>query len=134
MKGVNKAFFGQNCALKIQYNQNTNQVFMHLGKIQENKWTWYKAKLNDVELGKIIQVLEDKTKSLSFFHKFNNKPQQIYVNRGEDKRYIFFKIGSISKSINDAEANVLRTLLTSMIIKLNSHPSVFEIKKKEVKA
>jgi len=87
-----------------------------------------------VELGNIIQALDGKVNSLSFYHKFNKKPQQIFVNRGEDKKYVFFKIGSISKSLNEAEAYVLKTLLKTAILRLNSHPSVFEIKKKEAKA
>lgn len=128
MKGINKAFFGQDNALKIQYNTDTNEVYLHLGKVHEKVWTWYRAKLNDVELGNIIQVLVGKINHISFFHKFNSNPQQIFVDRSKNGKTFAFRIGSMSKALNEAEAYVLKILIESLIVKLNSHPLVISSK------
>ena len=52
---INKAFMSKNNALKIQYNKNVNQIYVHAGKKDNDKWIWIKSKFNDAEIGEILR-------------------------------------------------------------------------------
>ena len=109
---VNKSFFGKENCLKIQLN-NEKECYFHFGIGKNNEWIWHKIKMNDIELGEIIQVLQGKKPSVAFFHKINGSDRQIWVNKKD--KYFFIKIKELSKSLSEGEQEVLRILLENII-------------------
>ena len=115
---LNKAFFGKNNCLKITLNMSKDCYF-HFGVLKNEKnWGWKKVKFNDMELGEIINVLENKKPSVSFFHKFNGGQTQIWINKSE--KYFFIKVKELSKSLNEGEQTVLKVLLERIIWIMNT--------------
>jgi len=115
---INKAFFGKNTVLKIQYHKEKKQAYIHAGKkTLDAKWTWNKVKFSDSELGMILNVLSGKTEKISFFHKFNGNKKQIWINK--DNGILFFKIDDISKSLTLGEQEVMKILLQKIILMMN---------------
>lgn len=117
---LNKAFFGKNNCLKITLNMDKDCYF-HFGVLkneQQNSWEWKKVKFNDMELGEMINVLDNKKPSVSFFHKFNGGQTQIWVNKSE--KYFFIKVKELSKSLSEGEQAVLKVLLERLIWIMNT--------------
>ena len=112
---LDKCFFGKESALKVQYDKETNRIYLGVGKKgSNNDWTWGNAKLKDVEAAEIIRVIASKTEAASFFHSFNNKKTKIWINKSEDSLSI--KIENQGKKLNPAEQEVLRIFLEEVIL------------------
>lgn len=117
---LNKCFFGKNSALKIQLVKKVteSECYIHLGNMEKDKWTWNKTKFNELELAQIINFIRSDTKSISFFHKFNDNSQSIFLNKVEksptEKGYII-KIKNVSKFISEPEMTVLEILFKKII-------------------
>ena len=114
-KLVGKDFFGKDNCLKAYLNEKLDFYF-EFGKKQGSSWSWKKVKMNDLELGDIILVLEDKKKSVAFFHDFNGGKTQIWVNKD---KFFFIKVKELSKSLSDGEQVVLRELLKYCVLRMN---------------
>ncbi len=110
-----KDFFGKDNCLKAYLNSDLD-FFFEFGKKNGDSWSWKKVKMSDLELGEIILVLEDRKKSVAFFHNFNGDKTQIWVNRD---KFFFIKVREISKSLGDGEQVVLRELLRHSVIRMN---------------
>ncbi len=114
---LNKAFFGKNNCFKLILNTQ-NECYFHFGVQQDNVYQWKKVKINDMELGEIVQVLRKDKPSVSFFHKYNGTDTQIWVNRKD--KFFFIKVKELSKSFSEGEQEVLRVLLEQSIWKMNA--------------
>ena len=111
---LDKCFFGQKTALKVQYNQDKNSIYIGIGKKDEaDQWTWKNAKIKDTEAAEIIRVLTGKTDSTSFYHTYNDNITQIWINRKEEQ--VFFKIDEFAKGLNTGEQEVLKIVLLEAI-------------------
>ena len=119
---LDKCFFGQKSALKVQYNQDKSSIYMGIGKKDEaDHWTWKNAKIKDTEAAEIIRVITGKIDGTSFYHTYNGNKTQIWVNRKEEQ--VFFKIDEFAKGLDTGEQEVLRIVLKRAIIygaRLNS--------------
>ncbi|MCB1084461.1 MAG: hypothetical protein KDK61_09140, partial [Simkania sp.] len=76
---------------------------------------WKKVKMNDMELGDILRVLEGKAEQVSFFHDFKGEKTQIWINKKDDA--FFIKVRELSKSLTTGEQRVLQELLGFIIIR-----------------
>lgn len=114
-KIISRDFFGKNNCLKAYLNEHLDFYF-EFGRQEKDSWSWKKVKMSDVELGEIILVLEDKKKSVSFFHDFNGAKTQIWVNRD---KFFFIKVKELSKSLSDGEIVVLREVLKHVVVRMN---------------
>jgi len=111
---LDKCFFGQKTALKVQYNQDNNSIYIGIGiKDEADQWTWKNAKIKDTEAAEIIRVLTGKTDSTSFYHTYNDNKTQIWINRKEEQ--VFFKIDEFAKGLNTGEQEVLKIVLLEAI-------------------
>ena len=111
---LDKCFFGQKSALKVQYNQEKNSIYIGIGKKDEaDHWTWKNAKIKDTEAAEIIRVITGKTDSTSFYHTYNDSKTQIWINRREEQ--VFFKIDEFAKGLDAGEQEVLRIVLLEAI-------------------
>jgi len=124
---INKAFFGgrpgAKNVLKITLNQN-KECYFNFGMEQpDHKYQWIPCKMNDSELGEIINVLTGKIPSIAFFHRFKGKngetQRQIWINRTDDRKTVFIKIKELTKPLSSGEQKVLELLLTQMIVKMS---------------
>ena len=113
---LNKAFFGKSNCFKLILNDN-KECYFHFGVDKNGSYEWKKVKMNEIELGEIVQVLRKDKPNVSFFHKFNGNDTQIWVNRKEN--YFFIKVKELSKSFSEGEQEVLRILLENAIWKMN---------------
>jgi len=112
---IDKCFFGQKTALKIQYNQENNSIFIGIGKKNENdQWTWNNAKIKDTEAADIVRVITGKIDNTSFYHTFNNTHTQIWITKKETQ--IFIKIDNLTKNLNPSEQEVLKIILKETIL------------------
>lgn len=109
---LNKAFFGKINCLKVQMN-NENDVYFHMGILEQKEWKWLKVKMSDMEMGEIINLLYKKEGKCSFFHSFNDKKTQIWCNKSE--KGFSIKIGDISKNLSIGEGEVFRVILEETI-------------------
>jgi len=112
---LNRAFFGQINCLKIQLNLN-NELYFHMGLLNKksNSWSWEKVKMNDNEVGEIVNLLRKDEGKCSFFHSFENNKTQIWCNK--NKTGFSIKIKTISKNLSVGESEVLRIILEKAII------------------
>ena len=112
---IDKCFFGQKTALKIQYNQENKSIYVGIGKKEEDDtWTWKTAKMKDTEIAEILRLLQQKTENVNFYHTFDGNQTKIWINR-KDKS-VFFKIEEYAKGLNSAEQEVLRIVLEETIL------------------
>jgi hypothetical protein len=113
-----KVFFGKDNAFKLNLNDE-GDVYFQLGTKEDDSddWTWKKAKMSDVEIGEIINVLENEQPKASFYHEFQGEKTQIWVNRKD--KYVFVKIGDTSKSLDAGQQTVLRELLKYAVLRSN---------------
>ena len=117
---LNKCFFGKNSALKIQLVKRATECecYIHLGSLEKEKWNWVKTKFNELELAQIINFSKSDAKGISFFHKFNDNSQSIFLNKVEksptEKGYMI-KIKTISKFISEPEMTVIEILFKRII-------------------
>ena len=109
---LDKAFFGKINCLKIQMNQK-DEIYFHIGISKDSKWNWIKVKMNDSELGEIINLLKKENGKSSFFHSFNENKTQIWCNKSNTGFSI--KIKDISKNLTLGESEVLRIILEESI-------------------
>jgi len=120
---IDKCFFGQKTALKIQYNQENNSIYIGIGKKNENnQWQWNNAKIKDTEAADIIRVINGKIDNTSFYHTFNNTNTQIWITKKETQ--IFIKIDNLAKSLNPSEQEVLRILIEEIILQAACNKSI----------
>jgi len=119
---INKAFFGKSNCLKVTLSEERD-LYLHFGvpmngnTKQGDEWIWKKVKMNDDELGDIINVLEHRKDSISFFHEFHGDKTSININRKE--QFLFIKAKDITKSLSEAEQRVLLELLRYAILRMN---------------
>jgi hypothetical protein len=111
-----KIFFGKDNAFKVGLNKEGDTYFQ-LGHKQGESWKWKKVKMNDVELGEIINVLEGNAPKASFYHEFQGDKTQIWVTKKD--KYIFVKIGENSKSLSPGQQTVFRELLKYAVLRSN---------------
>ncbi|PIN79937.1 hypothetical protein COV13_04430 [Candidatus Woesearchaeota archaeon CG10_big_fil_rev_8_21_14_0_10_32_9] len=114
---ISKAFFGKNNCLKAYLNENLDFYF-EFGKTEDEKtWSWKKVKMNDDELGQILNVLENNEQSVSFFHDYKGEKTQIWINKKD--KFLFIKVKELSKSLTTGEQFVLRELIKYAILRIN---------------
>ena len=114
---ISKAFFGKNNCLKAYLNENLDFYF-EFGKTEDEKtWYWKKVKMNDDELGQILNVLENNEQSVSFFHDYKGEKTQIWINKKD--KFLFIKVKELSKSLTTGEQFVLRELIKYAILRIN---------------
>ena len=65
---INKSFLSKNNALKVQYNKDTNQIYLHARKKDNDQWIWIKTNFSDTEIGDILRVLNGQAEKCSFYH------------------------------------------------------------------
>lgn len=112
---IDKCFFGQKTALKIQYNQETKSIYLGIGRKQEDDtWTWKTAKMKDTETAEILRLLQQKAENINFYHTYNGNETKIWINRNQDT--VFFKIEDQSKGLSPAEQEVLKIVLEETIL------------------
>lgn len=117
-KILGKDFFGKDNCLRAYLNEK-GEFYFEFGKKddkQKDVWAWKKVKMSDIELGEIILVLEDKKKTISFFHDFKGDKTQIWINKD---KFFFIKVKELSKSLSDGEQTVLRELLRYSVLRMN---------------
>jgi len=123
---LERAFFGKDSCLVVAVN-NENDCYFQFGKINGQKdgkdaWLWKKTKMNDVELGDVISVLEEKKPKVSFFHSFTKNGQktttQIWIER-LDGGNVRFGVKEASRTLMPGEQQVLLTLLRHAILMMN---------------
>lgn len=111
---IDKVFFGQKSAFKIQYNENADSAFFGIGKKDnEDNWTWRTAKMSDTELGDILRVLTGREDAVSFYHTFNKVETRIWINRKDNN--VMVKIEDTVKLLTPAEQEIMRVLLEEII-------------------
>ncbi|MCF7866952.1 hypothetical protein K9M18_05975 [Candidatus Woesearchaeota archaeon] len=113
---ISKAFFGKDNCLKSYLNDKL-EFYLEFGKKISEKWEWKKVKMNDDELGEIINVLEKTKDSVSFFHDFKGDKTQIWVSK-KDKAF-FIKVKEVNKALNEGEQRVMLELLKYSILRMN---------------
>ncbi|MGM5480645.1 MAG: hypothetical protein ACQESC_04260 [Nanobdellota archaeon] len=114
---LQKAFFSKNNCLKVTLNKN-QETYFEFGTPkpkQEKGWNWKPVKFNDMELGEIILILEDKKQTTSFFHSFNNETTQIWISKKNS--FFTIKTNTSKKSLQEGEQVVLRELLKHIIVR-----------------
>jgi len=116
---INKAFMSKKNALKIQYNKDVNQIYIHAGKKDTEKWVWIKSKFADSEIGEILRILDGQIDKCSFFHQYNRKATRTWINKKNG--FIFFKVEDISKALNSGEQEVMKVLLRKIIVLANTN-------------
>jgi len=86
---------------------------------KEDKYEWIKVKFGDAELAQIYDVLDGRKSQVAFFHSFNGKQRQIWINKSADGESVFFKIKEMNKSLGRGEAVVMRILISEIIARMN---------------
>ena len=114
---LQKAFFGKDNCLKITLNKDLECYFEFGVPKNETEWSWKKVKFSDIELGEIINVLDGKKPSVSFFHDFKGDKTQIWVNKTE--KFFFIKVKELSKSLSDGEQRVLLEILKHSVVRMS---------------
>ncbi len=115
---INKAFFGKENCLKIALNSQ-KECYMHWGMKKDEKYEWFKIKFNDMEIAQIYDVLDGKKSQVAFFHSFNGKQRQIWINKSADGESTFFKIKEMNKSLTKGEMTVMKLLMSNIIVRMN---------------
>ncbi len=115
---LEKLFFGKINCFKLQLNSSF-EIYFHIGLVNSktNSWDWIKVKMNDIELGEILNLLNKPEGKISFFHSYDGKKTQIWCNKNPNQFSI--KINNISKNFNIGEFEVLKILISESIIKNN---------------
>ena len=113
---LERIFFGKDNAFKLNFT-DTGDTYFQIGVKKGDGWQWKKVKMNDMELGQIVNVLENNTNKASFYHEFEGEKTQIWVNRKD--KFVFIRIGKNSKGLNAGEQVVLRELLKYAILRSN---------------
>ena len=121
---VKKSFFGKgNCFKYLLYD--TGVVMLHFGTERGKDWTWKKVKMNDMELGDVLLVLEGRKQEANFFHSFGDgkdqQKTQIWVNSKQDAKgkAFFIKVKELSKSFSEGEQRVLEALIGHSLVRMN---------------
>ncbi len=112
---MERAFFGKQNCLKLQLN-NEGEFYFQFGQEKE-KWDWKKIKMNDMELGEILSVIEGKKNSCSFIHDFKGEKTQLWITIKEG--YMFLKTKEMTKSLNANEVIVFRELIKHSIVRMS---------------
>jgi hypothetical protein len=116
LTAIDKCFFGQKSALKLQYNQDNNAIFLGIGKKEDNgNWNWRNAKIKDTEAAEIIRVISGQTDTPSFYHSYNDNNTKIWISRKEDR--MVARIEDHSKALAPDEQVVLKILLKEAIVR-----------------
>ena len=113
-----KAFFGKDNCLKVTLNKDMECYFeFGLPNKEGSGWKWKPVKFSDMELGEIINVLEGKKDSVSFFHDFKGDKTQIWVKKSE--KFFTIKVKELSKGLSTGEQVVLRELLKHAVVRMS---------------
>jgi len=112
---IKKAFFGKTSCLKLQENKGV--VYLHMGSKKGDSWEWEKLKMNEVELGDIIRVLNGRAERWSTVHVFNERQNKIWVDRSQDGKAVFFKVNDVTKAMSSGEQECMRVLLEECIVR-----------------
>jgi hypothetical protein len=113
---LDKCFFGQKSALKVQYNPEGKAIFLGIGKKgEDDSWTWKTAKLKDTESAEIILVIRGKAETASFYHTFKGGTTRVSINRNNGT--IFFRVEDYARALNPGEKEVLRMILEEAILR-----------------
>lgn len=116
---LDRCFFGQKSALKVQYNPESKAIFLGIGKKgEDDTWTWQTAKLKDTEAAEIILVIQGKAEAANFYHTFKDDTTKIFINHKETN--VFFRIEDQSKALTPGEQEVLKLILEAAIIQIVS--------------
>ena len=115
---MSRAFFGKSSCFKVQYRQG-NCYFQMGKKSVDGKWSWDKLKMNDIELGEMVRLLNKGKEKMSAFHKFKapsgtESENKLWISHAPDGA-VFVKINDVTKSMSDGEQEVLRILLERII-------------------
>jgi hypothetical protein len=113
---LERAFFGKTNCLKTQLNSK-GEFYFQFGTQEGSEWKWKNIKMNDMELGDILLVLEGNKQSTSFIHDFKGDKTQLWISKKEDAA--FFKIKETTKGLNLSEVIVLRELIKHSIVRMN---------------
>ncbi|MCK5605613.1 hypothetical protein KAR91_27210 [Candidatus Pacearchaeota archaeon] len=117
---LDKAFFSKQSCLKLQYSKSTESIYLHVGKKNgEKDWSWVKTKIRDCEAADILNVLNGRSKSVSFFHKFKDVQKRTWISRDDDKGLVWVRVEDHSKQLNDGEQKVFAILLEKAIVLSN---------------
>ena len=112
---LDKVFFSQTSALKVQHDNNRPGIFLGIGKkADDGTWTWKTTKLKDTEAAQIIRLIQGRAQTVDFYHTFQGEATKIQINKKDDDVYI--KIEDHSKKIDPAEQEVLRIILEDTIL------------------
>ena len=118
---IRRSFFGKgNCFKFLLYDSGS--VLFHFGIEKGDGWSWKKVKMNDVELGEILLVLEGHKDEASFFHSFGEGKEkqttQIWTNKKQDGSF-FIRVKELSKSFSPGEQRVLQALINHSLVRMN---------------
>ena len=119
---VKRSFFGKgNCFKYLLYGDGV--TFFHFGVEKGQEWQWKKVKMNDVELGEILLVLEGRKADASFYHSFGEGEEKqttsIRVNTKEDDKgkALFIGVKELNKSFTQGEQRVLQALIQHSLVR-----------------
>lgn len=120
---LQKAFFGKDNCLKVTLSKDL-ECYFEFGTPKSadtvqgsGNWNWKPVKFSDMELGEIVNVLEGKKDSVSFFHDFKGDKTQIWVKKSD--KFFTIKVKELSKGLSDGEQTVLRELLKHIIVRMS---------------
>jgi hypothetical protein len=122
---LQKAFFGKDNCLKVTLNYKM-ECYFEFGTPKQKTanpdqssggWNWKPVKFSDMELGEMINVLEGKKDSVSFFHDFKGDKTQIWIKKSD--KFFSVKVRELSKGLSEGEQTVLRELLKHIIVRMS---------------
>ncbi|MFP4402431.1 MAG: ribonuclease HI family protein [Candidatus Nanoarchaeia archaeon] len=115
-----RVFFAKTTCLKFQISK-TREVYIHIGAMQQQKWSWNITKFNDLELAQLLNVIEGVEDKCAFFHnnshKGANTKTQIWCTKTD--KGLSIKINALSKLLNHYETRVLKLLIERSIWEIN---------------
>lgn len=119
---VKRSFFGKgNCFKYLLYADGV--VFFHFGVEKGQEWQWKKVKMNDVELGEVLLVLEGRRAEASFYHSYGEGAEKqstsIRVNTKDDSKgkALFIGVKELNKSFTPGEQRVLEALIQHSLVR-----------------
>ncbi len=108
-----RAAFGKQSCVKIE--RNGRGTWLQVGKKQEEKWDWRKAKLSDTEIADILLVLDCRQDQASFLHTFKGNETRINASRKEQT--IFIRVDDYAAALNPGQQLVFAHLCSRILEK-----------------
>ena len=116
---LERAFFGKDTCLIVSYKDD---CYFQFGKKSGDNWSWKKVKMNDVELGEIMLVLEGRLNKTSFYHSFSKdgvtSKTQIFIDT-LDSGAVSFRVPEVTRALQKGEQQVLLVLLKHIVLMSN---------------